>query len=185
MNYMRDQARREEEAQRERQPQERAQRLGIDGNAVEECSINEPGRWGNGKVRITQVELCDGSGREAYSFSSGEPLTVRLHYTAPQLVERPVFGLAVYHETGAHISGPNTQFGGLDIDAVEGCGTVSYRIHCLSLLAGRYRLSVAVVDGSDNEMFDYHDRLYDFQVFPSSNERYGFVTLGGAWQMER
>jgi lipopolysaccharide transport system ATP-binding protein len=185
MNYMRDQSRREEEAQRERQAQELAQQLGAGGAAGENSGINEPGRWGSGTVRITQVELCDGSGREAYAFSSGAPLTVRLHYMASHTVERPVFGLAVYHETGAHISGPNTQFGGLDIDAVEGSGVVSYRIPCLSLLAGRYRLSVAVVDSSDNEMLDYHDRLYDFQVYPSSNERYGFVTLGGAWQMER
>ena len=55
----------------------------------------------------------------------------------------------------------------------------------MTLLAGRYRLSVAVVDGSDNETYDYHDRLYDFQIYPDSrNERYGFVTLGGDWQIE-
>jgi hypothetical protein len=55
----------------------------------------------------------------------------------------------------------------------------------LPLLAGLYRLSVAVVDSVDNETFDYHDRLYDFHVIPDShNERYGFVTLGGAWRPE-
>jgi lipopolysaccharide transport system ATP-binding protein len=184
MNYLRDQARRDEQAQRERQAQERAQQSGANGAADEESSINEPGRWGNGKVRITQVELCDGSGREAYAFASGAPLAVRLHYSASHSLERPVFGLAIYHETGAHISGPNTQFGGLDIARVEGSGVITYHVPCLSLLAGRYRLSVAVVDGSDNAMLDYHDRLYDFQVYPNSSERYGFVTLGGAWQME-
>jgi hypothetical protein len=62
---------------------------------------------------------------------------------------------------------------------------LTYHVPCLPLLEGRYRLSVAVVDSGDNETFDYHDRLYDFQVYPNSNERYGFVTLGGAWQMER
>jgi lipopolysaccharide transport system ATP-binding protein len=184
MDYLRDQARRDEQAQRERQAQERAQQSGANGAADEESSINEPGRWGNGKIRITQVELCDGSGREAYAFASGAPLAVRLHYSTPHSLERPVFGLAIYHETGAHISGPNTQFGGLDIARVEGSGVITYHIPCLSLLAGRYRLSVAVVDGSDNAMLDYHDRLYDFQVYPNSSERYGFVTLGGAWQME-
>jgi ABC-type polysaccharide/polyol phosphate transport system ATPase subunit len=184
MDYVRDQARREEQAQRERQVQERAQQLAANTTEDEDTSINEPGRWGSGKVRITQVELCDGSGRESYAFASGEPLMVRLHYTAQRLVERPNFGLAVYHEAGAHISGPNTQFGGLDIEAVEGSGIVTYRVPCLPLLAGRYRLSVAIVGGSDNETLDYHDRLYDFQVYPNSNERYGFVTLGGTWQME-
>jgi lipopolysaccharide transport system ATP-binding protein len=188
MDYTRDQVRREEHAQRERQFQERAQQqaAGAVTSAIDEdTSINEPGRWGSGKVKITRVELCDASGQETFAFASGEPLAVRLHYTAPRRVQQPVFGLAVYHESGAHISGPNTQFGGLDIPAVEGPGTITYRVPCLPLLEGRYRLSVAVIDGGDNETLDYHDRLYDFQVYPNSNERYGFVTLGGAWQMER
>ncbi len=188
MDYTRDQVRREEQVQRERQVQERAQQqaYGAMNSAIDEdTTINEPGRWGSGKVRITRVELCDSSGQEAFAFSSGEPLAVRLHYTAPHPVKKPVFGLAVYHETGAHISGPNTRFSGLEIPAVEGPGVITYRVPCLPLLEGRYRLSVAVVDGGDNETFDYHDRLYDFQVYPNSNERYGIVTLGGAWQMER
>jgi lipopolysaccharide transport system ATP-binding protein len=187
MDYARDQAQSEEQAQRERQFQERARQANGAANGVldEDTSINEPGRWGSGKVKITRVELCDGSGQETFAFASGESLTVRLNYTALRLVKQPVFGLAVYHESGAHISGPNTQFGGLEIPAIEGTGTIVYRVPCLPLLEGRYRLSVAVVDGGDNETFDYHDRLYEFQVYPNTNERYGFVTLGGAWQMER
>jgi lipopolysaccharide transport system ATP-binding protein len=188
MDYTRDQARREEQAQRERQFQERAQQLAngaTEAPANEDTSINEPGRWGSGKVKITRVELCDSSGQEAFAFASGETLVVRLHYTALRPIKQPVFGLAVYHESGAHISGPNTKFGGLVIPAAEGPGVITYRVPCLPLLEGRYRLSVAVVDGGDNETFDYHDRLYEFQVYPNSNERYGFVTLGGAWQMER
>lgn len=180
MDYLRDQAQREEQAQHARQAEQRAARGDTD-----EQGGGEPGRWGSGRVRITAVELCDGDGRAGYAFGSGEPLTVRMHYHAPSRVERPVFGLAVYHEAGAHISGPNTKFGGLPIDAVEGHGVITYRIPCLSLLAGRYRLSVAVVDGRDNETLDYHDRLYEFQVYPNSSERYGLVTLGGTWQMER
>jgi ABC-type polysaccharide/polyol phosphate transport system ATPase subunit len=180
MDYLRDQARREEQAQRERQAEERAAR----GEEAAQ-DIDEPGRWGNGRVRITQVELCDGSGSERYAFGSGEPLVVRMHYRAPTRVVRPVFGLAVYHETGTHLSGPNTKFGGLGIDAVEGDGVITYRVPCLPLLAGRYRLSVAVVDGTDDETLDYHDRLYEFQVYPNSSERYGLVTLGGTWQMEQ
>jgi ABC-type polysaccharide/polyol phosphate transport system ATPase subunit len=173
MRYLREQARREEERAASRQAENAGQR------------IDAPGRWGSGKVRITHVELCNGSGETTTTFASGEPLTVRLHYTATRRVEKPVFGLAVYHESGAHVTGPNTQFGGLDIPAVEGTGMISYQASRLPLLAGRYRLSVAVVDGVDNETYDYHDRLYDFQIYPDKcNERYGIVTLGGGWRLE-
>jgi lipopolysaccharide transport system ATP-binding protein len=196
MDYLRDQARREERAQWERHAELRAQELAASGAAAESgataegdaragTAINEPGRWGSGKVRITSVELWDGSGQKAFAFGSGEPLTVRLHYSALQRVERPEFGIGIYHETGAHISGPNTQFGGLVIPAIEGEGIVTYHIPALPLLAGRYRLAVAAVDSSDGQMFDYHDRLYDFQVYPNSSERYGLVTLGGSWQIEQ
>ncbi len=179
MDYLRDQALREEQAERLRQAQEGARQ------EETEAGSTEAGRWGSGKVRITQVMLCDGSGQETGAFASGEPLSVCLHYTAAQRVEQPVFGLAVYHETGVHISGPNTQIGGLTVAGVEGEGEVCYHIPKLPLLAGRYRLSVAVVDGRNNETFDYHDRLYDFQVYPDGRgERYGFVTLGGAWRLE-
>jgi lipopolysaccharide transport system ATP-binding protein len=185
MDYLRDQARREEQAQWERHAEIRAQELAAGGAVDERTVINEPGRWGSGRVRITAVELCDGSGRKSFAFGSGESFTVRIHYAAPQRVERPVFGVGVYHETGAHVSGPNTQFGGLTIPAIEGEGVVSYKIPSLPLLAGRYRLAVAALDEGDGEMFDYHDRLYDFQVYPNSSERYGLVTLGGFWAVEQ
>lgn len=171
MHYLREQARRAEAraGQTEDDP----------------LRIDSPGRWGSGKVRITQVELCDGSGQPTTTFAGGDTLTVRLHYVAPQRVENPVFGLAVYHESGAHVTGPNTQFGGLPIAAVEGSGVVTYEAPRLPLLGGLYRLSAAAVDGKSNETFDYHDRLYDFQIYPDSrNERYGMVTLRGSWRLE-
>lgn len=174
MHYLREQARREEE------------KAVSAGTSDEALRIDAPGRWGSGKVRITQVELIDGSGQATTTFAGGDTLTVRLHYLAPRRIENPIFGLAVYHENGAHVTGPNTHFGGLDIPAIEGTGVVTYEVLRLPLLAGLYRLSAAVVNGSDNETFDYHDRLYDFQVFPDSrNERYGLVTLGGAWRFEQ
>jgi ABC-type polysaccharide/polyol phosphate transport system ATPase subunit len=181
MDYLRDQARREEEAQMARMAEERKTHA-----AAGDVSgpINEPGRWGTGRMRFTRVAMCDDSGRETYAFSTGEPLVVQMHYHAPQPVAQPIFGIAVYHESGAHVTGPNTQFAGLHIDAVAGDGLVTYRIPCLPLLAGRYKLSVAAVDSDTDEMMDYHERMYDFQVFPTSSERHGFVTLGGTWQVE-
>ncbi len=176
MHYLREQARRAEE---------RAREAGADGAADDVARIDAPGRWGSGKVRITQVELCDANGEPATTFASGDTLTVRLHYMAPRRVEHPIFGLAIYHESGAHVTGPNTHFGGLDIPAIEGKGVITYEAPRLPLLGGLYRLSAAVVDSSDNETYDYHDRLYDFQIYPDSrNESYGIVTLRGGWRLE-
>jgi len=144
--------------------------------------IQNDWRWGTGRIQITQVEFCDGNGAPCSVFVNGGPMEVRLHYRAEERIEDPNFGLAIYHQNGTHICGPNTHFGGLYIPFVEGEGRVVYRIPSLDLLEGTYLLSVAVVNGADTEMYDYHDRVYSFRVYPGkSRERYGLVTLKGKW----
>ena len=68
---------------------------------------------------------------------------------------------------------------------MAGKGIVRHIIPALTLLEGGYNISVAVVDDGDTEMFDYHDRAYSFRVYPGqSGERYGLVTLNGAWDVK-
>ncbi len=141
-------------------------------------------RWGNGRIRITRVELCDDAGQPRRIFMNGGPLAVRLHYRAEGRIDDPVFGLAIHHQAGAHIAGPNTDFGGLRIPSVEGEGVVTYRIPELTLLEGAYLVSAAVVDRVSSEVYDYHDRIYPFRVSTgASRERYGMVTLKGEWRL--
>ena len=143
-------------------------------------------RWGTGKVEITQVELCDQHGEPGTVFVTNTPIHVRMHFYAPQRVERPVFGIAIHHQNGAHVSGPNTRFDQhLHLPFVEGHGVVTYRIPALPLLEGGYVLTAAVVDFADTEMYDYHDRAYSFRVFPGkSRERFGLITLNGSWSLD-
>ena len=99
------------------------------------------------------------------------------------MVEKPVFGIAIYHQSGTHLTGPNTKFAGLDIPSIDGEGKVEYNIPSLSLLPGNYSISVAVVNQHDTETFDFHDRTTHFFVIQGqSSERYGIFTLNGHWQ---
>nr|WP_290667098.1 ABC transporter ATP-binding protein [Ardenticatena sp.] len=140
-------------------------------------------RWGTGRMTIDAVDLLDEHGQVRHVFFTGEPMTIRLTYTAHEPIEAPVFGVAIHHQNGAHICGPNTFFGGLDLGRVEGSGVVEYVIPALPLLEGGYLLSASAHTRDDSEMFDYHDRLYEFRVARGQHpERYGLVTLGGAWR---
>lgn len=141
-------------------------------------------RWGSGRVRIVGVRLLDGTGREKQNFRTGEPLVVEMRYRASERVERPVFGLAIHRSDGVHITGPNTQFAGLDLPYIEGEGIITYTVPSLPLLEGLYLLSVSSHNWEDTEMFDYHDRLYAFWVLPSGGERYGLVAIGGRWKTD-
>jgi lipopolysaccharide transport system ATP-binding protein len=151
-------------------------------------TVVQPGgderRWGTGRIRIIRVRLLDGKGRERQQFRTGEPLVVEMHYRAEERVERPVFGLAIHRSDGVHITGPNTQFAGLDIPAVEGEGIVTYAIPALPLLEGLYYISVSAHNREESEMYDYHDRMYSFGVLPGAKERYGMITVGGKWRWD-
>ncbi len=141
-------------------------------------------RWGSGKIRITRVEICDKSGNLALSLHTGAPLTVRLHYHAPQRVDQPVFGIGLHTQGGVHVSGPNTRTGQFRIPFVEGEGTLEYHMSSVPLIEGEYLLSVAVVNTDDTETFDYHDRLYPVRVHAGrSGEYYGLVKLAGDWRL--
>lgn len=140
-------------------------------------------RWGTGEIRITKVEFCDEHDAPRATFHTGDSLTICIHYAAEKPIRQPVFGLAIYHQNGTHICGPNTKFGELEIPLVQGQGALTYRIPNLPLLEGGYTLSVAVVNQANTETYDYHDRLYTFQVYPgASKEQYGIMTLNGKWQ---
>lgn len=142
-------------------------------------------RWGTGRIRITHVELCNEDGIPQHAFPTGAPMSIRIHYEAPEPVEDPVFGLAIHDQSGTHLCGPNTDFGGLVIPRAEGRGCVTYHIPELVLLPGTYYVSVSAHNRPDTEMYDYHDRLYMFRVYPgATRERYGLITLRGEWVVE-
>jgi hypothetical protein len=61
---------------------------------------------------------------------------------------------------------------------------VIYRVLALSLLEGTYLLSAAVVNKTNTETYDHHDRMYSFSVYRGVyRETYGLVTLNGAWDI--
>lgn len=144
--------------------------------------LNNRYRWGSGRIRITHIEFRDKSNLLRNAFRYGEEMTIVLQYEAKEFIEKPIFGLAIYHQHGAHICGPNTRFGGVDIPFVEGKGVVHYRIPALPFISGTYLVTVAVINYNDTETFDYRDRVAEFEMYPgTSKERYGMLNLDGTW----
>jgi len=143
-------------------------------------------RWGNRRVEIINVRIFDGDGRECNTFETGQPFRLEMDYVANQPTMSPVFGLAIHHNDGTHITGPNTNQFGLTLPELTGSGTVKFTVPALPLLSGLYRLTVAVVDHDDTEIFDIHGRAYPFRVVDSETilERFGYTTLGGEWEFE-
>ncbi len=141
-------------------------------------------RWGSREAEIVAVQLLDDQGKERRSFEPGCPFTARLHFAAPSRIEKPQFGLALFHASGFHINGPNTVFAGLAIDAIEGEGYIDYVIDSLPLLEGTYLVSVSLYDYAGDHAYDYHHQAYAFRVRPSKlvREEYGSILIAARWQ---
>ena len=140
-------------------------------------------RWGSGKVRIIDVRLLDGEGREQQRFRTGEPMTVQMHYEARVHVEEPVFGIAIHRSDGTHITGPNTHFSDYVIECIDDVGTVEYSVPALPLLGGTYELSVTVYDTSCQQAYDHQHRLYTFWVESGDvKERFGIISIPNEWR---
>lgn len=141
-------------------------------------------RYGSRELEITAVTLLDASGAPTTTGITGQPFTIRLHYQAHQPVDSPAFGLAIHHEGGLVLSGPNTRHHGIALASVSGSGTIDYRLPALPLLAGVYLLTVAAYDHALIHPFDHQDRMHRFSVVdPVGRVRFGVFDGEGQWRV--
>ncbi len=140
-------------------------------------------RWGSRKAEISHVEILDEQEQERRTFRTGEPFRVRIHFAAHERIEKPQFGVAIYHAKGFHISGPNTVLAGLDIEAIEGEGYIDYAVDSLPLLEDTYLLSVALYDHDGLYAYDHHHQAYTFRVRADETvgEKYGRFLIPSTW----
>jgi lipopolysaccharide transport system ATP-binding protein len=151
----------------------------------EDESRSEAWRWGSREGEITNVQLLDGQGQERRSFKTGDTFVVRIHYVAYQRIDKPQFGLALYHAGGFHINGPNTVFSGVEIDAIKGQGYIDHVVDSLPLLEGTYLVSVSLYDRAGAHAYDYHHQAYTFRVHPNPiiREKYGAIFIPSSWRL--
>jgi lipopolysaccharide transport system ATP-binding protein len=97
---------------------------------------------------VDRVVLLDKNGHEREVFATGEPLAVRIEFTAKQKIEDPMFVVAFLNSDNEICSESSSTFDGVRIDKLEGPGSVTYKTDSLPMYSGLYRLYVTVRDGS-------------------------------------
>ena len=137
------------------------------------------GRWGSGTVRIERVTL-EGRHGAAHVFQSGEPMTVRMRVVAERPVADFAFGVSIFSTEGVCCYGTNTHLEELEPTRLDGDGEVAFVIDRLDLVAGTYKLDVAV-HKRDGFSYDYHRLLYTFRV-KSSTRDVGIYRPRHAWR---
>jgi ABC-type sugar transport system ATPase subunit len=137
---------------------------------------------GTRDIAFTEVRLRDGEGRETASFVSGQTMTVEIGYRAARRIEKPVFGYSVKTGNGFYLFGTNTQIMKVPLDAVEaGEGTVTLTIEPLTLMEGKYFLSLAIHSWDHATQFHRREDWYPFAVKNIDTEHHGVFQLPTRW----
>jgi ABC-type polysaccharide/polyol phosphate transport system ATPase subunit len=121
------------------------------------------GRWGSREAEITAVQLVGEDGQPAHVFYSGERVEIRLTLEARKPVTDFVIGIGIFNVEGVCAFGTNTNIEELKGDRLDGEGQVTFTMDTLDLVAGTYKLDVAL-HKLDGYPYDYHRLLYTFRV---------------------
>jgi ABC-type polysaccharide/polyol phosphate transport system ATPase subunit len=124
---------------------------------------DEEERWGSGEVIIRRIWLSDDQDRELVAIGAGTPVTIDadLEVRVPQ--EDFVFGIGIYHADGACVYGTNTDIEGFAPQRLSGPARVRFMMPSLDLVAGTYRIDVAV-HTRNGRAFDYRRNVLRFVV---------------------
>jgi ABC-type polysaccharide/polyol phosphate transport system ATPase subunit len=135
-------------------------------------------RWGSGEIVIKRVSLTDHGGRELVAIGAGTPVVVDIDVEARVPQEDFVFGFGVYHADGTCVYGTNTDVEGYAPKQIEGKGRVRFVIDSLDLVAGTYRIDIAV-HTRNGRAFDYRrnvlrmvvgSRVHDIGIYRPKHE---------------
>jgi hypothetical protein len=137
------------------------------------------GRWGSREAEITEVKLVGEDGQPAHVFYSGERVEVRLALRANAPLTDFVVGIGIFNLDGVCAFGTNTNIEELKADRLEGEGYVTFTVDALDLVAGTYKLDVAL-HKLDGFPYDYHRLLYSFRV-KSRTQDAGIYRPRHAW----
>ena len=140
--------------------------------------------WGSRDIEIEKVVLCEREGKEKERFLSGYPLMVKIHYQAKKLIDNAAFGFSITDGEGRLCYGTNTLIEKYPVGALEGKGVISIELAPLTLLQGKYYLSLAVHSADHKTQFHRQENWYVFWVEPDRKAD-GFLNIPCRWSMQK
>ncbi len=135
-------------------------------------------RWGSGEIVIKRISLTDHEGRELVALGAGTPVVLDLDVDVRVPQDDFVFGLGIYHADGTCVYGTNTDVEGYVPESIEGPVRVRFVVASLDLVAGTYRIDIAV-HTRNGRAFDYRrnvlrivvgSRVHDIGVYRPKHE---------------
>lgn len=143
-------------------------------------------RRGSGEIMVESVEMFVGQGSTTSKrFRTGDDVRIRLHYSSPKSVPKPVFGIEIEQLGGAIVTAPCTRDVGLLPDRLVGTGYVDIVLSSVALLPGTYDLHTMVTDFNRQHIYDRLHVALRFDVMTGKPyETSGVVSLRPEWRVD-
>ena len=139
-------------------------------------------RTGSGEIELEVELLHDG---DPGHIRTGDPLTVRMHWTSDQKLSDLAFGLSFRAPDGFLVGGSANVHSAPTDQLGPGHGFVDYRIPAVPLLPGSYHIAAAITDATTQHVYDHSPHIAEFDVVPAPSFEgdNGVVTFGGNWNL--
>lgn len=141
-------------------------------------------RNGDGRARLTSIELLDEGGEPTVVWRSGENAAIRVTAHFEGAVEDPVIGIMIRTRIGLNVYGTNTELEGVHAGPMRAGDTlrVVFRFRC-DLCPGDYTVTAASHDPDGV----WHDWMEDAVAFSVADSRYaaGVANLRARVSIER
>jgi lipopolysaccharide transport system ATP-binding protein len=141
-------------------------------------------RNGDGRARLSAIELLDEGGKPTVVWRSGENAAIRVTAQFEAMVEDPVIGIMIRTRIGLNVYGTNTELEGVHAGAMRAGDKlcVVFRFQC-DLCPGDYTVTAASHDPDGV----WHDWMEDAVAFAVADSRYtaGVANLRARVSIER
>lgn len=139
-------------------------------------------RWGSGEVVITDVIICDKTGKNKRVFSCHESCSIKIGYKASKEITDAVIGIAIYRDDQTYVYGTNTLVDTAEPVTFSGEGEVIMNISSLPLNAGKYTFDFAF-HKPDGFNYDFWREVLTIEI-ENPYQEVGILSLGHTWKVK-
>jgi ABC-2 type transport system ATP-binding protein len=130
-----------------------------------------------GRVKITRVAIeHPGTLVGRTWLLPDEDLTIRVGYTAREVTDDMLVGIAIHDEDGNLVFGTNTRVLGVDVPVANGDGEMTFEFDRVPLLDGTYLVTLALETIDEGTVYDWREQQYSFSVL-NPEQSVGLVAL--------
>ena len=134
-------------------------------------------------IHLTSMSFTSLDGDEREVFHTGEPMRVRISYTARENQPDPICELDIERHDGTLVATASTRISGFVVPTLAaGEGWFEWELDSLTLTPGTYYFTPRILERTGMHSYDEHLRWFRIRVHTGSlRERRGVAILPGVW----